>query len=285
MKKRSFILTKIIFTIFFLIIFISDGICFIKGDFNDDGKIDILEAINALQITAGIKKSSYKFSTSRVQNGVNADGTNLFYVWIEIHNADDTPSDDVISDFKIYDPNNNLLNIKEGSLEYSSATNYWGEYIDGISVTGYSAIMESEILNEGIYTFHAIDNTGANLESSTWNFNGKYSDLPVVDADTITSKINQDGSLNISWALPQGVENLSESEWKTGIRIDVYSSNEKTIHEYYGQAPLTSGTTQIQKEMFDKLKSLGDELRCMIRIQDNNSSNRSYSLFKTIWSK
>jgi len=47
--------------------------------------------------------------------------------------------------------------------------------------------------------------------------------------------------------------------------------------------PLTSGTTLIQKEMFDKLKLLGDELRCMIRIQDSNSSNRSYSLFKTIW--
>jgi len=237
MKRQHSFFVKFFVNIFFLIIFVSDGMCFVKGDFNDDGKIDLQEAINALQITAGIKKSSYKFSYSRIQYQLNADGTSLFNVYIEIQNADSSPSNDIISDFKIYDPNNNLLNIKDNKFDFSTYINYWGENFDGISGSGYFAILESQTLNEGIYTFQAIDNTGAKLEASTWDFNGKYSNLPVVDSNTINSEINQDGSLNISWSLPQGIENLSESEWKTGIRIDVYLNNEKTIHEYYGQAP------------------------------------------------
>ncbi|QTA83512.1 Right handed beta helix region-containing protein [Desulfonema limicola] len=58
MQRQKYLFGKIFCISIILIFLVSEGICFVKGDFNGDDKIDLSESINALQVVAGLRSSN-----------------------------------------------------------------------------------------------------------------------------------------------------------------------------------------------------------------------------------
>jgi hypothetical protein len=132
-----------------------------------------------------------------------------------------------------------------------------------------------------------VDNSNDPLTPFVYDFSGAHPNLPVVDSSTINWSWNGDGSLTVNWTLPtQAVPpNLDPAEWHVDVFIWVRQGGNDIRHYYVGKVPLDLSPQHVvlSSDMVDRLQSMGNELRCRVRIRKNDNSNRSYSNWVTIW--
>ena len=132
-----------------------------------------------------------------------------------------------------------------------------------------------------------MDNDGNSLTPVNYYFSGIYLGLPVIDSSTIGTSWGGDGGLTVTWTLPAGAvpPALDPAEWIVDVFIAVYQGGVDILHYYSGRVPLglTPQHVDLSAAMVSKLQSLGDELRCRVRIRKKDNSNRSYSRMVSIW--
>ena len=265
--------------------------CF--SDVDGDGKTGLAEALYALQKVAGFR--DYEITYTYLQYRRYGDGSERRQIWIELKDLAGNPSGDVLNYAEIKDPNGQLVEIYSAGFEpsvdyvarYNSETGGWDEDLYGKPAAGYWGRLNTTFLQPGNYTFTVVTKDGESLAPYTYYFSGEYPGLPVVDSSTINWSWNGDGSLTINWTLPtQAVPpNLDPAEWHADVYIDVIQGGSDTGHHYFGKVPLdlTPQHVDLSPAMVAKLQSLGDELRCWLRIRKNDNSYRSYSNRIIIW--
>jgi hypothetical protein len=194
----------------------------------------------------------------------------------------------------VEDPVGQILNFSsfgfwqgtDYAANYDSDTQTWIEDLNGSVSSGYSGRLDATSLEAGDYTFTAVDKSGASLAPFIRYFSGAYLNLPVVASNTINDTWHDgDGSLTIDWDLPVEAQSLDPAEWYVDVYIAVNQGGSGTGHGYFGKVPLDLSPQHIDLSaaMVSKLQSLGNELRCRVRIRKKDNSNRSYSNPVTIW--
>jgi hypothetical protein len=263
--------------------------CF--SDVDGDGKTSLAEALYVLQKVAGVRGDhfiSYTYIQYRRYAGPDSPQR---CIWAEVTDSEGLPSGDILRSLIVEDPNGDPLSFLY--LDYSQEVNYgsryndstggWDENLNGNLSTGYFGRIDTNLLEIGDYTFTAVDINGETVPSVTYTFNGEESNLPVVDSNTINPTWHGDGRLTIQWSTPD-TTGLDPNDWHSNVAIYVYQDGQYSAHGYFGRAPLTHGYIVLSAAMVAKLQSLGDELRCRVRIRKNDNSQRSYSNFVTLWS-
>jgi hypothetical protein len=265
--------------------------CF--SDVDGDGKTGLPEAFYVLQKVAGFR--SYQTSYTYVQYRRYGDGSTRYQIWVEVSDEQDNQAGDVLSNLEVEDPDGQILNFSSFGFwqgtdyraHYDHDTQTWIEDLNGSVSSGYSGRIDTTSLEPGDYTFTAVDKSGDPLTPFVRYFSGAHPNLPVVDSSTINWDWNGDGSLTINWTLPtQAVPpNLDPAEWHVDVYIDVRQGGSGTGHGYLGKVPLdlTPQHVDLSAAMVAKLQSLGDELRCQVRVRKKDNSQRSYSNPVTIW--
>jgi len=263
--------------------------CF--SDVDGDGKTGLAEALYVLQKVAGVRGDhfiSYTYVQYRRYDGQDSP---QHRAWAEVTDSGGMHSGDVLRSLTVQDPNGNPLSfvylnhyqeVTYGS-RYNDSTGRWDENLNGNFYSGYFGRIDTDLLAVGDYTFSAVDINGETLPSVTYSFNGEESNLPVVDSNTIIPIWNGDGSLTIQWTTPD-TTGLNPNDWTSQVAIEVFQNGQWSYHMYDARGPLTLGQVELSAAMVAKLKSLGDELRCRVRIRKNDNSQRSYSNSVTIWS-
>jgi hypothetical protein len=264
--------------------------CF--SDVDGDGKIGLAEALYVLQKIAGFRGDHFITYTYVQYRRYAGSDPHQRRIWVEIYDSDGMKSGDVLRSLTVKDPNGTPLSFLY--LDYSQEVTYfsryndstggWDEYLNGNLSTGYYGRIDTNSLEIGDYTFTAVDINGETLPSVTYTFNGEESNLPVVDSNTINPIWHGDGRLTIQWTTPD-TTGLDPNDWRSEVAIEAFQDGQYSGHGYYGRGPLTHGYVELSADMVAKLQSLGDELRCRVRIRKNDNSQRSYSNSVTIWSR
>jgi hypothetical protein len=262
--------------------------CF--SDVDGDGKTGMAEALYVLQKVAGVRGHLISYAYVQYRRYAGSDPFQR-RIWAEVTDSEGMPSGDVLRSLTVKDPNGDPLSFLY--LDYSQEVTYvshyndstggWDEDLDGNLEAGYYGRIDTNLLEVGDYTFTAVDTNGETLPPVTYTFNGEESNLPVVDSNTIIPIWNGDGSLTVQWSMPD-TTGLDPNDWHSNVAIYIYQDGQYSNHGYFGRAPLTHGYIVLSADMVAKLQSLGDELRCRVRIRKNDNSQRSYSNFVTIWS-
>ena len=258
-------------------------------DVDGDNRVGLAEALYALQRAAGVR-SNYHFTNRYVQFR-KYPGSTQYRVWLEVVDADQKPAGDVLNSVQLLDPSASALPFSsfsyspevDYSAQYNPNTQTWLEDLNGVPVAGYSGRINATSLQAGTYTFTAVDNEGTAIPNGTFAFTGDDPNVFVVDSSTISQSWGGDGSLTLSWTLPSN--SLDPSQWHVDVLIEVMQRGQYANYNYYGRVPLdlVPQHVDISAAMMNKLKSFGDELRCIIRVKKNDSTNRGYSSEIVLW--
>jgi hypothetical protein len=258
-------------------------------DVDGDNSVGLAEALYPLQRAAGLR-SNYHFTNRYVQFR-KYPGSTQYRVWLEVVDADGKPGGDVLSSVQLLDPNGASLPFSsfsyspevDYSAQYNPNTQTWNEDLNGVAVAGYFGRINATSLQPGTYTFTAVDNEGTAIPNGTFAFTGDDPNVVVVDSSTISQSWGGDGSLTLNWTLP--ANSLDPSQWHVDVLIEVMQGGQYANYYYYGRVPLdlVPQHIDISAAMMNKLKSFGDELRCIIRVKKNDSTNRGYSSEIVLW--
>ncbi len=153
---------------------------------------------------------SMDFAYIQYQNYSPESGQDRYAGWFEFSQDGHPLTSDCIEQISLLDSNGDALEIGVRSWEDAYLFGRWNEsnnrveYDDGLyHYMGYEITFPRDTyLPQGNYTFNATTSEGENISYPLY-FPGEVH-LPTVSKETINHLWNQDGSLNLSWTIPDG---------------------------------------------------------------------------------
>lgn len=225
-----------------------------------------------------------------IQYRHNEDGSEYNRLYFEIQDdAGDWISDgNVVTDVKLFDPNDAMVNIVEvgfGGLidfiagRFNLTSGQW-EFDASYPISGFYYNF-SEPLISGQYRLE-VTTTEGQLPDKLYTFNQQVDDFPFFSSRTFEIYHDTAGNVYWSWDLPKDAIATAET-YSTSIRafVDVYNGETETAL-LWPTVPTHMNSLFIPNTVVQELVSKGDKFKFIVSFRTNDNQNRSYSKSITV---
>jgi len=225
-----------------------------------------------------------------IQYRHNEDGSEFNRLYFEIQDdAGDWISDgNVVTDVKLFDPNNKMVDLVEvgfgGLIDFIAGgfnlTSGQWEFDASYPISGFYYNF-SEPLISGQYRLE-VTTTEGQLPNKFYTFSQQVDNFPFFSSRTFEIYHDSAGNVYWSWDLPKDAIAVAET-YSTSIRafVDVYDGVQETAI-LWPTVPTHMNSLFIPSTVVQELMSKGDKFKFIVSFRTNDNQNRSYSKSITV---
>ncbi len=233
----------------------------------------------------GMAFAEYQLGYMYIQYRHNENGSeyNRLYFEIKDGSGNFVSDGDVVTDVKLYDPNNSLISFSKENFQglidlilggFDTGSAQW-EFNSSYPSSGFHYNF-SDPLIPGTYKLQVTTIEGQ-LPDKLYTFNQQIDNFPYFSSKTFEIYHDADGNVYWNWDIPKAVVQTAEN-YSTSVRafVDVYNGDQETAI-LWPTVPTHMGSLFIPSSVVQQLASKGDAFVFVVSFRTNDNHNRSYS--------